>query len=321
MRRFLTVTLSAICFFMLSGCGSSSGGDNSAEYVEVKSLADEFTSKILIKEDFASLIDNDEFLYSGMNAEEYITDTIANVEAVNYKIIFNDSHIEKISDGLYKFYEINKVDILENNIVVKEETLDAYAAQEVTGYIKKINGTWYCIGNQRKVHIEASFGENNLWFDVKEHISYPITNVTLTSPTLQTPIHFDKQDSDWWSLYIDSDQNNEGKAFTITVNYSDGTMETQTYVIPKNIERKITINSAIINGNGTVTVSYSVPVDDSSSYVLAWVNDFEVYKILQGNNKTLNIPADAFQSGANIIYLGFFDIYNRYYQTRYNLTY
>jgi hypothetical protein len=302
---------------IIYACGSSGDhedGDD-AERQEVKAIADEFLTLLYSNGDFAALVNTDELLHSGMNADEYINEIKVDLD---YTLVSTDSYVEKVSDGLYKNYSKAKLEILENNVVA-QQVIDRYTAQAKPTYFKKIDGIWYFIGNQEKVYFDEIYSKDVLYFMVQEHSSYPISMISINSNSLEIPIFYEKNNL-VWTVNLPFKQSYEGEKFTVTVNYSDGTITTNSFVIPAWVERDFSINSVSKHNDGTVTVNYSTPTQETMVAGL-YVNNTDVFYTFWGDDKSRIIPASVFAPGDNNIELYFYDIYNRYYYTEYTLTY
>lgn len=273
MRRFFTVLLSAICVFIFSSCGGDGNWADEAEQQEVKAFVDELYSVIENKSDISPFIHFDEFLDKGFNAEDYIAMINARNKVSTYRLVKNENYVEKVSDGLYKFYEKTLYDRLQDGFDTRQEARDDYALQNLTSYIKKINGRWYYIGDQERISFSQVVTESDLLLSAGGPDSYPIASISLNSKSLHSPVNFVFKNFGW-SLTLPNEKSYEGQTFTINVSYADGTTTSRAYVIPRWIERDFKINAVNKNSDGTVTVNYSLPTNN------IWRRGIETFEYL-----------------------------------------
>lgn len=299
-------------------------GGNLSEQQEAKAFADEVMSRYF-KGTAASLIYSDGFLNGGQTAEEFIANMLEDTASTEVELIDNNNIVEKVSDGLYNFYINQIIHMKENKVVVQAKGDNDYAAQIVSGMLKKINGKWYFIGDQEKAWYSQERTDNELRVYIDEHNSYPIVSATISSSFLNAPVNLTKHDKRWDIEIRSNDSrllNNDfdGKTLNLTINYADGTTKIKSFVIPAWTNKTIKINSAVKNGNGTVTVNYSIP-SEGTYHANIIVNNFRQKYILWGDNKTIILPADVFVPGQNNIGLIYHDVYRRQYSSSIQITY
>lgn len=203
--------------------------------------------------------------------------------------------LSKDGTEIYRVYfSDHKQGLDANGVIRHEHAYDDIKAQDSGIILQKINGVWYFRGNQEKAEIDFDYMQfaSNANNGTGLHIGvrgadYPITSATVTSDVFSGSIDlYHRADGDFvLELYTITgqlavvngstqtpvtltDSTLAGHKFTVTVNYQDGTSETYVKTVPV---ADTSINpsvSAQEQTDGSVKVSYVVPVSHSTSDVL-----------------------------------------------------
>jgi hypothetical protein len=206
---------------------------------------------------------------------------------------------------MYRIYMDNHIQGIMNSQVVYEEAYSDTKAGDAGMVLQKINGAWYLLGNQEKVEFWTTISTDANWqyrYAYAEVCqgSTAVSSATVTSNafsgSVTMPVNpyetecrsvqiFENGQVWGWdgSQFVQtgtvtfSAENLCGKTLTYSITLADSTTATKTVTLPSCVSKSVSA-SAVKNGDGTVTVTYTLPTDEDISDV-----DIHVDKKQGGN--------------------------------------
>ncbi|MGE4268589.1 MAG: hypothetical protein AB7F25_14240 [Deferribacterales bacterium] len=261
-----------------------------------------------------------------------VTVSVVSNDAVAVKMTSSDpvfSTLSPLGILMYRIYMSNHIQGKISNQVVYEEAYDDQKAGDAGMVLQKINGKWYLRGNQEKVEFWTSLTTDVNWqsryvyaevcqggTDVS---SASVTSNAFTGSVSMTENPYDTEcksvqifeNGQVWgwdgSQFVQtgtvtfSAENLCGKTLTYSIALADSTTATKTVTLPACVEKTVSV-SAVKNNDGSVTVSYTLPVDEDVSSVSIHVTkrqsgDLNSQDVLDKENLPFASTAYTFDSG------------------------
>jgi hypothetical protein len=195
---------------------------------------------------------------------------------------------------MYRIYMKHHIQGVIANQVYYEEAYDDQKSGEPGMILQKINGAWYLRGNQQKAEYWTALNTDSNWASRYAYAQVcegntDISTVTVTSNAFTGDVYIGQNPYELECRSIQIFENGEvwgwgssqfmklgtvnftaqnlcGRTLTYTVSFTDKTTETKTVTIPACVAKTVTA-TAEKNGDGSVTVSYTLPDDEDISEV------------------------------------------------------